>query len=166
MTTTTTIAPSATSARVANATNATDATIWAMYDIASFLVEAAKRESASTGFELRSFLWSEFPFSEAAMAAFVEAYRVTAEAIAFQYSVSWSTGDEELPPLTPEESAKYIQWDDKQEKAWEAFSALFLDELADQWHRNHCEGRIECEKWAVIKARRQVETDFLSVVRW
>jgi hypothetical protein len=157
MTTTTSFATtSATSARVA-----ADANIWAMYDIAAFLVEAAEKELAATGRHLRRFLWQDYSMTEAAMAAFVTAYRATSEEIAFHSSLIWNLNEEERVPFTSEESARLLELDLTQENAWENFSAFFCAEHPDQSERN-IRDAIDREKWAVTELRRKVETEFYS----
>ena len=157
MTTTTSFATtSATSARVA-----ADANIWAMYDIAAFLVEAAEKELAATGRHLRRFLWQDYYMTEAAMAAFVTAYRATSEEIAFHSSLIWNLNEEERVPFTSEESARLLELDLTQENAWENFSAFFCAEHPDQSERN-IRDAIDREKWAVTELRRKVETEFYS----
>jgi len=158
-TTTTPSAPSATSARVA-----ADATIWAMYDIAAFLVEAAEKELAATGRHLRRFLWQDYSMSEAAMAAFVTAYRATSEEIAFHSSLIWNLKEEEMVPFTPEEMASLLELDLMQENAWENFALLFCAEHSDQSAGN-IRDAIDREKWAVAEIRRQIETEFYSAVK-
>ena len=147
---------SATSARVANAT------IWAMYDIAASLVEAAEKEFADTGRHLRRFLWQDYSMTEAAMAAFVSAYRASSDAIAYQYRLTWNA--EEEVPFTPEEMASLLELDSMQDKAWENFAALFCAEHPNQSALN-IRDAIDREKWAVTELRRKVETDFYSAVK-
>ena len=160
MTTTTSFATtSATSARVA-----ADATIWAMFDIAALLVEAAEKELAATGRHLRRFLWQDYSMSEAAMAAFVTAYRATSEDIAYHSSLIWNSKEEEMVPFTPEEMASLLELDLMQENAWENFSAFFCAEHPDKSERN-IRDAIDREKWAVAEIRRKVETEFYSAVK-
>jgi hypothetical protein len=155
MTTTTTIAPSATSARVV--TDATDATIWAMFDIGTFLVEQAQSESVRTGFQIRPFLWNQFPFTEAAMAAFVTACEATGNATRFSYAIDRIT-DREERPTTPEEHREYINITTLQDLSWSLFKTVFVDTIIPH-HKNFAEGRVDDEMWAVIKAFRALERE-------
>jgi hypothetical protein len=160
MTTTTSFATtSATSARVA-----ADATIWAMYDIAAFLVEAAEKEFSATGRHLRRFLWQDYSMSEAAMAGFVAAYQATSDEIAFHSSLIWNLNEEEMVPFTSEESALLLELDLTQENAWENFAQLFCAEHPNESAVN-IRDAIDREKWAVAEIRRKVETEFYSAVK-
>jgi hypothetical protein len=136
-----------------------------MYDIAAFLVEAAEKEFAATGRHLRRFLWQDYSMSEAAMAAFVSAYRASSDAIACQYSITWNADDEqEVPPFTPEEMASLLELSMQDDKAWENFAALFCEEHPNQSALN-IRDAIDREKWAVAEIRRKVEADFYSAVK-
>ena len=159
MSNTTTATTSATTSR---ATTAADATVWAMYDIASFIVEAAEKEFADTGRHLRRFLWKDYSMTEAAMAAFVSAYRASSEAIAYQYSITWNADDE--VPFTAEEMASLLELDLMHDKAWENFTLLFCAEHPDESAGN-IRDSIDREKWAVAEIRRKVETEFYSAVK-
>jgi hypothetical protein len=158
---TTSFTTSATSAR---ATLAADATVWAMYDIATFLVEAAQKEFTATGRHLRRFLWQEYFMTEAAMAAFVAAYRASSDAIAHHSSLVWNLDENNTAPFTPEEMASLLELDSMQDKAWENFALLFCAEHPDQSEGN-IRDAIDREKWAVAEIRRKVEADFYSAVK-
>jgi hypothetical protein len=135
-----------------------------MFDIAAFLVEDAQKEFAATGRHLRQFLWQEYSMTEAAMEAFVAAYKASCDATGYQYSITWNESDDETPAFTPEQASQYILLFEKQDETWEAFASLLVSE-----HPNESQGNlrdaIECEKWAVIQLRRRVETEFYSAVK-
>jgi hypothetical protein len=128
-----------------------------MFDIGTFLVEQAQAESVRTGFQIRPFLWDQFPFTEAAMAAFVTACEATGNATRFSYAIDRIT-DREERPTTPEEQREYINVTTLQDAAWSLFKTVFVDTIIPH-HKNFAEGRVDDEMWAVIKAFRAIERE-------
>ena len=128
-----------------------------MFAAASFLVGAAEKEALQTGFSLRSFLWSQFPFTSEAMEAFVTAYEATEIATRVTYALDRKTEKEDRP-TTPEEHREYINVSVLQDAAWSMFKTVFVNTVTPH-HKNFAEGRAEAEEWAVIKAFRALERE-------
>ena len=126
----------------------------------AFLVNAANEESFYTGFDVRTLLWEQFPFSEAAEAAFLEAFNATAEAHSFQYALSHEC-DKAERPFTFAESEEYFRYSDEQDAAWHKFRVLYVSEV-EFHHQSFANGRAEAEEWATIKAHRTFQRKLME----
>ena len=135
----------------------TTATISSFFSIGTFLVEAAQAESARTGFQVRPFLWEQFPFTPEAMQAFISAYDATGVAIRTTYEIDRLTEREERP-TTEQEHLEYINVGGVQDTAWADFKTVFVDTVTP-YYKNFAEGRVDDEMWAVIKAFRALERE-------